>query len=83
MRDSVWCFENVNLYNILCPHKLNEYNKDHFSGYNKGDVIYFPNDASRSIFLVSKGKLGNLSPFLPDFFFRVYHFKPKTPKFGF
>ncbi|MUP38276.1 Crp/Fnr family transcriptional regulator [Labilibaculum euxinus] len=57
MSDSIWCFENINLYQILCPHKLKEFGKDHFEGFKKGDFIYFPEDASQSIFMVSKGKV--------------------------
>lgn len=57
MSESIWCFENVNLFQVLCPHKLKRYKKDHFSGYRKGDVIYFPEDPSKSIFMVSKGKV--------------------------
>lgn len=57
MSDSIWCFENVNLYQVLCPHKLKEYGRNHFEGFKKGDFIYFPEDASQSIFMVSKGKV--------------------------
>ncbi|MPQ46817.1 cyclic nucleotide-binding domain-containing protein [Marinifilum sp. N1E240] len=57
MSDSIWCFENVNLFQILCPHRLKKYNNDHFEGFKKGDFIYFPHDPSKSIFMVSKGKV--------------------------
>ncbi|RUT77647.1 Crp/Fnr family transcriptional regulator [Ancylomarina longa] len=57
MRDSIWCFENVNLFHILCPHKIRDFEKDHFEGFKKGDFIYFPEDSSKSIFMVSKGKV--------------------------
>jgi CRP-like cAMP-binding protein len=57
MSNPIWCFEEVNLFSILCPHKLKKYQKDHFEGFKKGDYIYFPEDASKSIFMVSKGKV--------------------------
>lgn len=57
MSDSIWCFENVNLYQVLCPHRLKEFGADHFEGFKKGDFIYFPEDESQSIFMVSKGKV--------------------------
>ncbi len=57
MSESIWSFENVNLYQVLCPHKLKEYGEKHFEGFKKGDFIYFPEDASQSIFMVSKGKV--------------------------
>ena len=53
----MWCFENVNLFHILCPHKLKKYQKDHFEGFKKGDFIYFPEDSCKSIFMVSRGKV--------------------------
>ena len=57
MSGSIWCFENVNLYQILCPHRLKAYNQNHFQDFKKGDYIYFPDDPSKSIFMVSKGKV--------------------------
>ncbi|RZT96463.1 CRP-like cAMP-binding protein [Ancylomarina subtilis] len=57
MKDNIWCFEHVNLYHILCPHKLKEYEQDHFKTYKSGDFIYFPGDRSQKIFMISKGKV--------------------------
>jgi len=57
MKDNIWCFEHVNLYQILCPHKLKEYEHDHFQTYKSGDFIYFPGDPSQKIFMISKGKV--------------------------
>ena len=53
----IWYFENVNLYKVLCPHKLKRYEKNHFERYGKGDFIYFKEDLSRNIYLVSEGKV--------------------------
>jgi CRP-like cAMP-binding protein len=61
MNHSIWCFEDVNLFHILCPHKIRSFNKDHFDGYKKGDFIYFPEEPSKSIYMVSKGKVKILS----------------------
>lgn len=57
MKENIWCLEDVNLYNILCPHKLKEFSKDHFQNYKNGDFIYFPGDTSKGIFMISKGKV--------------------------
>ncbi|MRT94266.1 Crp/Fnr family transcriptional regulator [Ancylomarina sp. 16SWW S1-10-2] len=57
MKENIWCLENVNLYNILCPHKLKEFSKDHFQNYKNGDLIYLPGDTSKGIFMISKGKV--------------------------
>jgi CRP-like cAMP-binding protein len=61
MSNPIWCFEEVNLFSILCPHKLKKYQKDHFEGFKKGDYIYFPEDASKSMFMLSKGKVKRVS----------------------
>lgn len=54
---NIWCFENVNLYKILCPPKLKGYEENHFKHYNKGEFVYFQEDLSKTIYLVSKGKV--------------------------
>jgi len=57
MKENIWCLEGVNLYHILCPHKLKGFAKDHFQNYKSGDFIYFPGDMSKNIFMISKGKV--------------------------
>jgi len=57
MKENIWCLENVNLYHILCPHKLKAFAKDHFQNYKNGDFIYFPGDTSKHVFMISKGKV--------------------------
>ena len=57
MKENIWCLEDVNLYQILCPHKLKEFEKDHFQNYKNGDFIYFPGDKSQNVFMISKGKV--------------------------
>jgi len=54
---NIWCFENVNLYDILCPPKLKNYEGDHLKQYKKGEFVYFQEDPSKTIYLVSKGKV--------------------------
>lgn len=61
MKHSIWCFEDVNLFHILCPHKLKKFKKDHFNGFKKGDFIYFPEESAKSIYMVSRGKVKILS----------------------
>lgn len=57
MKENIWCLEDVNLYHILCPHKLKDFAKDHFRNYKSGDFIYFPGDTSKRVFMISKGKV--------------------------
>ncbi len=55
---SLWFFENVNLFNLLCPHKFKEYKECHtFDQYKKSDYIYFEEDAANKVFLIEKGKV--------------------------
>ncbi|WP_299049318.1 Crp/Fnr family transcriptional regulator [uncultured Polaribacter sp.] len=55
---NLWFFENVNLFNTLCPHKFKEYRKCHnFDQYKKSDYIYFQEDSANKIYLIEKGKV--------------------------
>lgn len=55
---NLWFFENVNLFNLLCPHKFKEYKQCHtFDAYKKSDYIYFEEDAANKVFLIEKGKV--------------------------
>lgn len=53
----MWFLEEVNLYDVLCPHKLRAYMKNHFKRYSKGEFIYMEADHANQVFLVSKGKV--------------------------
>lgn len=55
---SIWVFEDVNLFGLLCPHKFKRYKSCHeFDRYKKSDYIYFEEDASNKIYLIEKGKV--------------------------
>ena len=55
---SLWVFEDVNLFKILCPHKFKAYKKDHdFDAYKKKDYIYFEADSANKVYLIEKGKV--------------------------
>lgn len=56
--NSIWVFEDVNLFNLLCPHKFKKYKACHtFDGYKKSDYIYFEEDAANKVYLIEKGKV--------------------------
>jgi CRP-like cAMP-binding protein len=56
--NSLWFFDDVNLFNLLCPHKFKEYKTCHdFDAYAKNDYIYFEEDAANRIYLIEKGKV--------------------------
>lgn len=55
---SFWIFEDVNLFNMLCPHKFKAYKKTHeFNDYGKEDYIYFEDDSANKVYLIEKGKV--------------------------
>jgi CRP/FNR family transcriptional regulator, cyclic AMP receptor protein len=54
----IWFFEEVDLYEILCPYKYSDYIKSHpLSTFNKNDFLFMEGDASREVYLVADGKL--------------------------
>ena len=56
--NSVWFFEDVNLFNLLCPHKFKSYKQHHnFDTYRKKDYIYIEQDSANKIYLIEKGKV--------------------------
>lgn len=55
---NIWFIENVNLFDVLCPHQLSEYkNKHSFRTYNKNDFIYMEGDSSNTLYLIAEGKV--------------------------
>lgn len=56
--NTLWFFEDVNLFKVLCPHKFKAYKKDHsFDAYRKKDYIYFTEDSANKVYLIEKGKV--------------------------
>ncbi|MEQ8301879.1 MAG: Crp/Fnr family transcriptional regulator [Cyclobacteriaceae bacterium] len=55
---ALWYFESVNLYNVLCPHKVKTMSDNHsFTEFKKEDYIYFPNEPSTHIYMVVSGRV--------------------------
>jgi CRP-like cAMP-binding protein len=55
---SIWFFEDVNLFKVLCPHKFKAYKNDHdFDAYKKKDYIYFEEESANKVYLIEKGKV--------------------------
>lgn len=58
MNNSIWFFDNIDVFQILCPHQFNNFKENHvFSEYNKNDYIYFEDDSATKIYLVTSGKI--------------------------
>ncbi|WP_188467016.1 Crp/Fnr family transcriptional regulator [Bizionia arctica] len=56
--NSIWFFDDVNLFKILCPHKFKAYKGTHsFDTYHKKDYIYFEEDSANKVYLIEKGKV--------------------------
>ncbi|ALU74445.1 cyclic nucleotide-binding domain-containing protein [Tenacibaculum finnmarkense genomovar ulcerans] len=56
--NSFWFFDDVNLFNLLCPHKFKGYKSCHtFDAYLKNDYIYFEKDQASKIYLIESGKV--------------------------
>lgn len=53
---ALWYFESVNLYQILCPHKVKAMAQQHeFLSYKRDEFIYFPNEPAQYIYMIVKG----------------------------
>lgn len=55
---ALWYFESVDLYNLLCPHKVKALAVNHeFRKYKKDEFIYLPEETSTHIYLISEGRV--------------------------
>lgn len=67
MSDSrnLWYFEETDLFEVLCPKKAPNMEEEHVPGvYKKDDFIYFKDQSSEKIYMVSSGrvKIGSYAP---------------------
>ncbi len=54
----IWYFEDVDLFEILCPYKYADHIRQHNpSVYHKHDFLFLPNETAKEIFLVVEGKI--------------------------
>src|SRR3954468_1366221 len=55
---ALWYFESVNLYHILCPHKVKAMAGRHkFLSFKRDQFIYFPEEPALYIYMVSEGRV--------------------------
>lgn len=55
---ALWYFESVNLYQILCPHKVKEMpGRHHFLHFKKEEFIYFPEEPASNIYMIASGRV--------------------------
>jgi CRP-like cAMP-binding protein len=68
MADStqLWYFENVDLFNILCPHRIKGMEDDHpMTKFSKEEFVYFPEEASHHIYMIAEGRI-KIGSYLED-----------------
>jgi CRP-like cAMP-binding protein len=55
---SLWYFESVNLFDVLCPHKTKVMDRKHeFRNFKKDQFIYIPNEEASHIYMVAQGRV--------------------------
>jgi CRP/FNR family transcriptional regulator, cyclic AMP receptor protein len=55
---ALWYFESVNLYDVLCPHKVKTMAERHsFHHYKKDQFIYFPDEPATYIYMIAEGRV--------------------------
>jgi CRP-like cAMP-binding protein len=55
---ALWYFESVNLFNILCPHKVKTMGDKHqFIQYKRDSFVYFPEDKADAIYMIAQGRV--------------------------
>lgn len=63
---NIWYFENVDLYEMFCPHKVPSMNNNHdFHHFKKNEYIYFEDEPSKYIYLIASGRV-KIGSYLED-----------------
>jgi len=61
---NLWFFESVDLFDLMCPHKVPHMKERHiFHQFKKDQFIYFENESSEYIYMIAEGrvKIGSYS----------------------
>jgi len=55
---ALWYFESVDLYEVLCPHKVKTIAERHtFNYFKKDEFIYFPDEPAHYIYMIADGRI--------------------------
>ncbi|WP_296618541.1 Crp/Fnr family transcriptional regulator [Marivirga sp.] len=68
MSDStkLWYFENIDLFNLLCPHKIEGIEDEHpMTQFKKEEFVYFAEEASNYIYMIAEGRI-KIGSYLED-----------------
>ena len=56
--NSLWYFENVDLFSILCPRKVGDMEEKYpMNNFKKNEFVYFPNDKAKHIYMIADGRI--------------------------
>jgi len=57
-QSNIWYLENVDLYELLCPHKVPSMKDNHsFHYFKKNEYIYFEEEPSKYIYMIALGRV--------------------------
>jgi len=57
-KSNLWYFEEVDLFNVLCPHQVKSMEERHsFNYFKKNEFIYFPDEPSKYIYMIADGRV--------------------------
>ena len=55
---ALWYFESVDLYDVLCPHKVKVMGDKHtFHNFKKDEFIFFPGEPATHIYMIAEGRV--------------------------
>jgi CRP/FNR family cyclic AMP-dependent transcriptional regulator len=57
-QSNLWYFENVDLFNVLCPHNVKGMEETHvMNRFKKDQFIYFPEEPSHHLYMIAEGRV--------------------------
>ncbi|MEM6358521.1 MAG: Crp/Fnr family transcriptional regulator [Bacteroidota bacterium] len=55
---NLWYFQDVDLFEMLCPHKVKTMAERHkFNYFKKNDFVYFTNEKAKNIYMIANGRI--------------------------
>lgn len=55
---TLWYFEDVDLFNLMCPHKIKTISERHsFNYFRKNEFIYFTDEPAKHIYMIAAGRV--------------------------
>ncbi|MEM8568779.1 MAG: Crp/Fnr family transcriptional regulator [Bacteroidota bacterium] len=55
---NIWYFQDVDLFNMLCPHKVKTMEERHsFNYFKKNEFVYFTNQKAKNIYMIANGRI--------------------------